>query len=1204
MAVYLNGALQASGVAQAGTTPVTAPLFINGQGGTSTNSFQSYIGEIIVFNTGLSESNRYLVEGYLAWKWGIQGLLPNTHPYYAATPSAGVTTAGNLTVDAVGNIQVAPNANFRILGPTEWRTNMTTVTDTTLTIPTPTVGAPATNSAGLYTITNTGFNALTLPTYTSGSPGVFWTLANATASNLSIGVTYTSGSGLGSTLALNAGSSTNIYWNGTAFTSISGQGPTGSTGRTGPTGPTGVGGSTGFTGPTGVGGSTGTTGPTGPTGVGGSTGTTGPTGTSITGPTGPAGAGSAGGSVSITGSTGWSSVLTVATGGTGLFGNSNMTFNGSQLVVTGTETIKSNGTSNPTAYGGSLDTLTIQSSCNAYASGIASIAFGNATPTYPLARIYAVDSAAFGPANGQLVFQTVPLSATSFSSNFTYTGADQTFTIPAGVTTMSVTMWGGGGGGGAAGTGGAGAYLTGLLTVVPGQQLTIIVAGGGGTSSGSAAVAATYGGGGGVGSGNNNAVGGGGGRSGIQYTVGTTITSAIGSSTTVTYTTATAHGLVAGQPIIISGTLAPSGYRGSFVVYSVGTTSFVVLSTVTGASSGTGTLIAELVNVGGGGGVGGNYSGIGYAGNATFSGAANSGVGSASAYGAPGGGGTQTSGGTTGNNDGGIPSTPGSALLGGSGQGGLIGGGGGGGGYFGGGGGGNAGNAGGGSSYGSLLSGLSGANTTNGSYAAPGTGVTGYQAGVAVGGSGSLVNGGPGLILLASIGNALSEAMRIGTNGYVGIGTTAPAYTLDVNGSTRLAGPTEWRYITSNVAGTTVDLTSASVYFSTTFRLTAGPSNTINFPTLSAGTSGAWWSFSNAYSGPQTLTFTGTTTGLTSPYILASNTTVTVYTNGSSYYLGTSAGPTGITGPTGIAGPTGFTGPPGSGGGGDVTGPTGFTGPTGPSVTGPTGPGTSITLTGVSTEGGVLTATGLAGGQTGLFMNNNLTFNGTTLNVTGNVTTSSATSNSIGGTTLSNTIVTVGAATTGATTSGSVNVSGGFFINGVAFTGGGGGGTITNYYSNGAVLLATGTTTGLQGTSNFFFNTTSNFLGIQTTTPVTALDVNGGLTIRNGLRPLYSNVILGSLSSGVYSPPPNAYGFHFNITTTAITGITIPAVVPATDSNAYWVFRNNTGNYLSINFTYTTAGTTFPTNPVVIPPANSTTMMLTYPGSVLGYVLF
>ena len=376
MAVYLNGSLQASGVTQAGTTPVTAPLFINGQAGTSTNSFQSYLAEVIIFNTGLSQSNREIVEGYLAWKWGMQALLPVIHPYYAAGPSAGVTSVGNLTVDAIGNMQAAPNANFRILGPTEWRTNMTTVSGTSLTIPTPTGLLPATNSAGLYTITNTGFNALTLPTYTSASPGIFWTLANATASNLTIGVTYTSGSGLGSTITLNAGTSINVYWNGTAFTSIRGQGPTGATGATGPTGrtgatgPTGVAGTTGFTGPTGAGspgttgftgptgagspgttgftgptgdtGAAGTTGPTGDAGVAGTTGFTGPTGADsmVTGPTGPQGpagpageGGGGGGSVSIVGSTGFGSVVSVATGGTGLFGNTNLFFNGTALGI-------------------------------------------------------------------------------------------------------------------------------------------------------------------------------------------------------------------------------------------------------------------------------------------------------------------------------------------------------------------------------------------------------------------------------------------------------------------------------------------------------------------------------------------------------------------------------------------------------------------------------------------------------------------------------------------------------------------------------------------------------------------------------------------------------------------------------------------------------------------------------------------------------
>jgi hypothetical protein len=175
---------------------------------------------------------------------------------------------------------------------------------------------------------------------------------------------------------------------------------------------------------------------------------------------------------------------------------------------------------------------------------------------------------------------------------------------------------------------------------------------------------------------------------------------------------------------------------------------------------------------------------------------------------------------------------------------------------------------------------------------------------------------------------------------------------------------------------------------------------------------------------------------------------------------------------------------------------------------------------------------------------------------------------------------------------------------GPAGEGGGGGGSVSIVGSTGfgsVVSVATGGT-GLFGNTNLFFDGTA--LGIQTTTPVTALDVNGGVTIRNGLRPLYSNVIAASLSSGVYTVPANAYGTHFNITTTAITAITIPTVTGATDSNAYWVFRNNTGGYESITFTYTTAGTTFPANPVAIPPANSVVLMVTFPSSVLGYVLF
>ena len=44
------------------------------------------IGEILVYNSYLADSDRQKVEGYLAWKWGIQSQLPSNHPYKNASP--------------------------------------------------------------------------------------------------------------------------------------------------------------------------------------------------------------------------------------------------------------------------------------------------------------------------------------------------------------------------------------------------------------------------------------------------------------------------------------------------------------------------------------------------------------------------------------------------------------------------------------------------------------------------------------------------------------------------------------------------------------------------------------------------------------------------------------------------------------------------------------------------------------------------------------------------------------------------------------------------------------------------------------------------------------------------------------------------------------------------------------------------------------
>jgi hypothetical protein len=55
--------------------------------GDTYSAFSGFTGEVIIYNTLLTATQRQEVEGYLAWKWGLQGSLPVGHPYQTATPT-------------------------------------------------------------------------------------------------------------------------------------------------------------------------------------------------------------------------------------------------------------------------------------------------------------------------------------------------------------------------------------------------------------------------------------------------------------------------------------------------------------------------------------------------------------------------------------------------------------------------------------------------------------------------------------------------------------------------------------------------------------------------------------------------------------------------------------------------------------------------------------------------------------------------------------------------------------------------------------------------------------------------------------------------------------------------------------------------------------------------------------------------------------
>jgi hypothetical protein len=87
-------------------------------------------------------------------------------------------------------------------------------------------------------------------------------------------------------------------------------------------------------------------------------------------------------------------------------------------------------------------------------------------------------------AGGNIPFMFIPNQSTvstcaAGSQVFTFTGASQSLSIPAGCTSITVKAWGAGGGSGQNGLGGGGGFTSGVLTFASGAAITVWVGGGG-----------------------------------------------------------------------------------------------------------------------------------------------------------------------------------------------------------------------------------------------------------------------------------------------------------------------------------------------------------------------------------------------------------------------------------------------------------------------------------------------------------------------------------------------------------------------------------------------------------------------------------------------------------------------------------------------------------------------------------------------------
>jgi hypothetical protein len=91
---FVNGAAGGTGTfpSSGNSSDTDSATFVIGgsstdDGVTLANQMLGFVGEVVYTNTALSTADRERLEGYLAWKWGLEANLPAGHPFRNTPPT-------------------------------------------------------------------------------------------------------------------------------------------------------------------------------------------------------------------------------------------------------------------------------------------------------------------------------------------------------------------------------------------------------------------------------------------------------------------------------------------------------------------------------------------------------------------------------------------------------------------------------------------------------------------------------------------------------------------------------------------------------------------------------------------------------------------------------------------------------------------------------------------------------------------------------------------------------------------------------------------------------------------------------------------------------------------------------------------------------------------------------------------------------------